>query len=113
MVRSFSFPIAFSVEAPLVTPSAGWLRGQKACGLSGFRAAGGHGASSTLTGPKCVGHDSSRQSAVETPSTSDSGTQNIQDNRVTKTVPNRRSCPHMRLHEWLVHNQGWLQLIDG
>lgn len=79
-----------------------WLvQRAEAYGLLGFRATGGHGASSTLTGPKCVGHDSSRQSAVETPSTSTSGTQNIQDNRYMKTVPNRRSCPNVRPNEWL------------
>lgn len=80
------------------------------CGLLGFRATGGHGASSTQTGPKCVGHDSSRQSAVETPSTSTSGTQNIQDNRDI----NRRSCPNVRPNEWLNKmKRSYLSLSPG
>ena len=58
--------------------------GSKASDLSGFSAAGLHGAASHQTGSKCVGRGSSHHSAAQTPSTSDSKVQKITKDELKK-----------------------------
>lgn len=105
------FPVSVQSWDSTCYPISWLVQRAETCGLSGIRAAGLHDASSTLTGPKGVGHDSSRQSALETPSTSNSGRQNIQGSRDMKPVPKRRTRINMMQKDWL--NGSVVQVIDG